>query len=108
MRRVHAMNTEPSFYAQIWIAGDKRTAIEACRSFCMKTPLCVTVNTVSYVYTGGLQTGVCVRLFNYPRFPASTEQIMEKARALAEHLKVALCQRSYSIEYPHETTWIGE
>lgn len=97
--------TSPTWFANIWIAGDHAAAIQACREFCA-IGLCVTVTPTTYVYTGGAEEGVCVRLINYPRFAEGAENLRRKAEALAEYLKSALCQGSYSIEYPDETVWV--
>lgn len=101
------IKTADSFYVMIWIAGDYAAAVQACREFCMKTPLCVTVTPTAYVYTGGMQDGICVRLFNYPRFQTSPEKLADKAGRLAEWLRLALCQESYSIECPNHITWVS-
>lgn len=99
------IKSEPSFYANIWIAGDHARAVQACREFCMNVPLCVTVTPTTFVYVGGAEEGVCVRLINYPRFPKSLSELQETAGALAEFLRTALCQHSYTIEGPQETEW---
>lgn len=92
-----------SFYVNIWIAGDYDVAVQACREFCMTTPLCVTVTKTEYVYVGGAESGVCVRIMNYPRFPSTMEEIALKADTLAEFLRNKLCQKSYSIEFSDRT-----
>lgn len=97
--------TEKSFYAMIWIGGDYAKTVQSCREFCMTTPLCVTVTPTAFVYVSGMQDGVCVRLINYPRFPATDDEIRTKAVALADHLLGDLCQESYSIEYADHTEW---
>jgi hypothetical protein len=97
--------TSAAWFANIWIAGDSAKAVQACREFCMVTPLCVTVTSTSYVYTGGMQDGVCVRLIAYPRFETPVAELRGNAERLAEHLCNALCQESYSIEYPTEIEW---
>jgi hypothetical protein len=94
-----------SWFANIWIAGDAAMARQACARYCTEIGLCVTVTPTTFVYTGGAEEGVCVRLINYPRFPEPVEERMAKAAALAELLVEALCQKSYSIEYPDETIW---
>lgn len=96
---------EPSCYANIWIAGDHARAVQACREFCMYVPLCVTVTPATFVYVGGAEEGVCVRLINYPRFPKQPSDIQANAVALAEFLRSALCQHSYTVEGPTETMW---
>lgn len=101
------MRTETvgTWYANIWVAGDYARAVQACREFCMSAPLCVTVTPTTYVYVGGAEEGVCVRLINYPRFPKKAEEIEQLAEQLADYLRGALCQHSYSIEWPHLTRW---
>jgi hypothetical protein len=94
-----------SFYANIWIGGDYAEAIAACRRFCQTTALCVTVTPAAYVYVGGMEEGVCVRLLQYPRFPESEDALRNTARLLAAHLRDVLCQRSFSIEFPDVTEY---
>lgn len=96
---------EQSYYAAIWIAGDHGHALGACRAYCMDVGLCVTVTPTIYVYTGGSEEGVCVRLINYPRFPVDQEKLKATALHLADHLRCALCQHSYSVEFPDTTVW---
>ena len=102
MKRVDAS----SWYANIWVGGSHADAVRLCRQFCM-VGLCVTVTPTTYVYTAGAEEGVCVRLINYPRFPASTEALQAKAKELAEFLCTELCQWSYSIEMPENTIWVS-
>ena len=97
----------PSWYANIWIAGEYAVAKQACREFCTTTALCVTVSQTSFVYVGGAEDGVCVRLMNYPRFPKEPEEMLKLARMLAEDLRYKLCQDSYSIETPRDTYWVS-
>ena len=99
------LRTVPTWFASVWIAGDHQVALQACREFCQSTPLCVTVTPTTYVYVGGAEDGVCVRLINYPRFPELPGAINTLAKMLAEHLCKALCQQSYTIETPQETVW---
>jgi hypothetical protein len=97
--------TEQAWYAMIWIGGDYSAAVQACREFCAANPLCVTVTPAAYVYTGGMEDGVCVRLIQYPRFPRQVAEIRETASRLAEHLRAALFQSSYSIECTDSIEW---
>ena len=95
-----------SFYANIWIAGDYDVAVQACKEFCMETPLCVTVTKTEYVYVAGSQSGVCVRLINYPRFPVVEENLIrDKAYSLAYFLRIKLCQESYTVEFPDDSKY---
>lgn len=98
------MKTAPSFTARIWIAGSYDAAIEAVREFC-EEGACFSVTRCAYVYTGGMEDGVCVTRINYPRFPAYKDDIKSQCERLAEFLRERLFQDSYSIEFPDETVW---
>lgn len=100
------MNSAPTIRFRIWIAGDYQAAIQACREFC-EEGLCVSVHPTAYVYTGGMEDGVCVTLINYPRFPSTDAEISERASRLAEHLRQRLYQDSYTIEGPKKTVWFS-
>jgi hypothetical protein len=69
----------------------------------MRRALCVTVESTSYIYTDGDESGVIVGLINYSRFPAQRRDIIERAMNLAEALMTKLCQRSFSLMTPERT-----
>lgn len=98
------MNTAESHTYRVWIAGDYQTALQALREFC-EEGACFSVTPVDYVYTGGMESGVCVTRINYPRFLAQREDILAQVKRLAEHLRARLFQDSYTIEGPDETLW---
>lgn len=91
----------------IFIAGDLDQAKHVCREYCFEVGLCVTVEPVDYIYTGGEEAGVRVGLINYPRFPSDAATIFGRAKDLADRLMVRLCQHSYSIVGPETTTWVS-
>ena len=95
-----------TYTVSIWVAGDAREAETICRRYCKENPLCVTVTPTAFVYTGGAETGVLVRLVNYPRFPAPPAVINEHAYALARALRDGLFQHSVMIERPEESVWL--
>lgn len=101
------MKTAPSIRYDILIAGDLAQAKQVCREYCFEVGLCVTVEPVTYIYTGGEEEGVRVGLINYPRFPTGPRDLEEKAIALARMLLERLCQHSYSIVGPVETEWFS-
>lgn len=94
-----------TFYANIWLAGDFSAAVQACREFCQSVPLCVVITPAEYVYVGGAESGICVRMIQYPRFPKPENEIRDTAWKLAAFLRVKLCQHSFSIEFPDFTHW---
>lgn len=95
----------PSYPVSIFMAGDYAAAKAICRAYCNEVGFCVTVTPTSYVYRGGEEAGFIVGLINYPRFPASPFEIASKAVQLADRLREALGQESYSIQYPDQTVW---
>lgn len=97
--------TSPTIRFDIFIAGDLEQAKQVCREYCFEVGLCVTVEPVSYIYTGGEEAGVRVGLINYSRFPATEAEIGVKASALADLLMARMCQHSYSIVGPETTLW---
>lgn len=99
--------TAQTFSATIYIAGSVSVAKQVCRRFCLEFGDCVTLHGTSYIYTGGEEHGVAVGFINYPRFPRSAAEISERAAILAERLREALCQHSYSIVTPTETNWVS-
>lgn len=101
------LNSVCTSYANIWIAGNYTEAVELCSRYCNARGLCVAVSSVRYLYTGGDEYGVCVRLINYPRYPSTPPNIRAHAEALGALLRAGLGQESYTIEYPSETVWYG-
>ena len=99
--------TSQTIRYDIFIAGDLERAKQTCRSECFNRGLCVTVESVTYIYTGGEEAGVRVGLINYPRFPTDKEPLRRRARELAHQLMHDLFQHSYSIVGPDETEWFS-
>ena len=97
---------QKSFWVDMYLAGDLVVAKQVCREHCMKVGLCVTVTLTDFIYTGGEETGVLVRLVNYPRFPCTDAELEGKANALAEKLARAMCQWSVLIQTPKTVTWL--
>lgn len=98
--------TEPTFTAEIYLAGDLRDIERRCAEHCMEIGLCVSVEPVKFIYTGGREDGAVVRLVNYPRFPATPEQIRQKANILAE-LLIRHCHQWSALVVDRElTTWL--
>src|SRR5579859_5196816 len=102
---VRDMKIEPSIRFDIFIGGDIDQAKQVCREYCFAIGLCVTVEPVSFIYTGGEENGVRIGIINYPRFPSIYEELEKRAVDLAEMLKSRLCQHSYSIVGPVNTLW---
>lgn len=97
---------EKTYTAQIYIPGPAPDAERICREFCLRG-LCVTVEPVEFVYTGGQESGVRVGLINYPRFPSDPETIFAVAEELAFVLIDKLHQHSASIVASDRTAWLS-
>lgn len=99
--------TSSSTYSvDIHIAGDRSTAVAACREFCMEG-LCVSVSDADYVFTGGMESGVRIGLINYPRFPKPGDEILDTAKRLAHFLIERLHQQSCTVVAPDQTIWLS-
>ena len=93
-----------TFTAQIYIAGYITHASQIVRRYCM-TGLCVTIEPLDYIYTGGREAGMRIGLINYPRFPSDSTKILETAIDLANVLRDELSQHSWCIVTPDQTIW---
>lgn len=94
-----------SFPVTIFIAGSYSKAMKILQEYCDEIGFCVTIEHTYYVYKGGKEDGIIVGLINYPRFPAEPSDIIDRAKEIAEKLRVGLGQESYSIQTPHDTIW---
>ena len=94
-----------TLWAEIHIAGDYRRAVNFCHDRVTDASFCVSVIPADYVYNGGIQSGVRIRLIHYPKYPATLEDIRARARNLAEGLRVELNQYSYTVEDSEKTHW---
>ena len=97
----------PTIRFDIFMAGDINQAKQVCREYCLVVGLCVTIELVDYIYTGGEETGFRIGLINYPRFPTNSLELYETTKNLAENLLERLCQHSYTIVGPDNTEWVS-
>lgn len=97
----------PTFNVDIHMAGDMREAANIIQCYAIDVGMCVSLTAQTFVYTGGREEGFKATFINYPRFPARPDDILEKARGLADHLMVRLGQQSYSIVTPDTSFWIS-
>jgi hypothetical protein len=91
----------------IFIAGDYDSAACHMRRFCYEVPLCVHLERVDYIYTGGAETGVKIGLRNYPRYPLDEKSIEALAFKIAEDLIEVLAQWSAMIVFENKTVWLS-
>ena len=93
-----------TYVVTIYMAGDVAHARQVVRAFVLEG-LCVTLEPTDYVYTGGVESGFRIGLLNYPRFPSSPSEILQKAVRLAARLREDLAQHSFLIVTPEKTYW---
>lgn len=96
-----------SITINIFIAGGHGKACKLCAEWFESRGGCVTVTPTQYVYTGGREDGVIVGIINYPPYHTSLPVLWDKAKELAEFLRVGLGQQSYTIQGPDRTETVG-
>lgn len=103
------MKTErqPTIRFDIYMAGDLAQAKQVCREYCFEVGLCVHIEPVDFIYTGGEEAGFKVGLINYPRFPSDSAALKSTAEGLATRLMERLCQHSFCIVGTSETEWFS-
>lgn len=98
-------NSVKTFYVNIHLAGDYDTCIRKCREIAYTFGFCFQVHAVDYVYTGGAEDGVMIRVINYPRFPRNEEEIKNLCIQFGSQLATEMCQKSFTIETSTDTMY---
>lgn len=96
--------TVKSYYATIHIAGDVPTAEAFLRKLAMRGA-CYQVTPCNYIYTGGAESGMTVRVMQYARFLKDEQEIFDAVYEDALLLAKELCQTSFSIETSYNTMY---
>lgn len=99
------MTTVPTSVYRVYMAGDIETAKRWLRQECWRSPLCVTVEPTTFIYTGGEETGFVVGLLDYPRFPDRHGILAARAREIAVSLRDECGQKSALVVGPEMTEW---
>jgi hypothetical protein len=86
---------------RLFMAGDYTQAKHLLQLFCERGE-CVSITAVDYVFKYGSESGFCVTLINYPRFPRYRAQLEERIHEIAQYLLDGLGQGSYTICGPEE------
>jgi hypothetical protein len=74
-----------------------------CQQFVDEAGECVSFTPTQYIYTNGGEKGVIIEFIQYPRFPRTEEEILQRALTLAEQLMYALHQFKVSVITPDKT-----
>lgn len=94
------------------MSGPIEIAKQTVRKYCMdlntrnNTGLCATVETTTFIYTGGEENGFVIGLVNYPRFPTTATNLDALALELTERLLDDTHQWSAMLVNPKATHWI--
>lgn len=99
-------NTVETFTAKVYIAGDINAAKAVIRHTCYYEGLCVTVEPTTFIYTGGEEAGVVIGFVNYPRFPTTGKELVQRALDMMQKLIPALNQKSALLVASDYTSWM--
>jgi hypothetical protein len=101
------MKTSETVVVRVEMGGDIETARRWLRTFCYNRGRCVTVEPLTFIYTGGEESGFRVGLVNYPRFPSDAEAVEALALEIAGALIVECCQKTALVIGPKVTTFVA-
>lgn len=99
------VNSVPTKYWNIHMAGDIQTAKTFTRDYTFKLGWCVQLYSCDYIYTGGLEAGIMARVISYPRFEKDFDTLDKEVYYYAMQLAEAMCQKSYTIENNKTSTY---
>lgn len=100
--------TESTYWVRIYASGPIEIAKQVIRRECLPGGLCVTIEPTQYVFLGGEEGGYVVGLVNYPRFPETPENVLERAKDLALKLLDETYQISILVMAADKTIWISK
>ena len=96
-----------TFTAEIYMAGDYSFAKHILQRMAAEEGMCVSLEKVDYIYTGGFEKGFVIRVINYPRFPSKRTDIKNFALRIAENVLRDLGQGSCSVVCQDETVFMS-
>lgn len=97
----------PSWWAFIYIGGDLQVTEMTCRNSCFPHGLCVTVEPVKYIFAGGTEDGTRIGMIQYPPFPESESDLLNKAIAVGKAVAEANYQWSFTIVTPTTNVFLS-
>lgn len=106
--KVTERKTCNSFSVKIYIAGPIEVAKQIIRRECLVEGLCVTIEPTLYIYSGGEEQGYVVGLINYPRFPKTPKEILDRAEEIGTILLNETFQQSFTIVTPEESLFVSK
>jgi hypothetical protein len=100
--------SEKTYWAKIYQSGPIGVAEQVIRRECFPGGLCVTIEPTKFIFLGGEEMGFVVGLINYPRFPETSESILQKAKDLALKILDETYQSTTLIMTPDDTIWFSK
>lgn len=97
----------PSWWADIYVGGDLYVTEMTCREICFPQGLCVTVNSIHYIFGGGTELGTRIGMIQYPPFPENEEDLLKKAIMVGKMVAEANFQWSFTIVTPNENLFFS-
>jgi len=97
----------PTLVFEIFICGDINMAKHFLAQMAADTGMCVSVDETEYVYSGGRERGMVVRIINYPRFPSTESDLSDFSHEVALSLMAYLGQETCSVVGPRTTVWLS-
>jgi len=91
---------------EIYIGGDIDFAKHKLSQMAAEKGMCVSIEPTEFIYTGGRELGMIIRVIRYPRFPSTTLDLRDFAKHIATNLMTYLGQGSCSIVGSEETIWL--
>ena len=78
-------------------------AEQILQEYCDSISYCVSMTPTKFIYKNSNEEGVIIGLINYPRFPSTREDIVNKAFAIAEIFLEKFNQNRISVVYSDQT-----
>jgi len=91
-----------SYWCWLFVAGSYHAIEQICREFVL-SGLCVTIEPIKYIYSGGAEDGTKIGFIQYARFPTDEEEILKKVECLGKLIVERSGQLSFSIVDPYKT-----
>lgn len=97
-----------SYWVKIYLSGPIDIAKQIIREECMREGLCVTVETTTFIYTGGEERGCIIGLINYPKLPLEEDYLWNRGLDLARKVLDGTFQNSVLVVSPKQTLWLSK
>jgi hypothetical protein len=95
-------DSEPCYWCWIYVAGDLSSSEQVCRRLAFPSGLCVTTESVKYIFGGGTEDGVRIGLIQYPPYPETENDLLDKAILIGKEVAEVNYQWSFSVVDPYK------